>query len=196
MEERLITVTETASEKFPADYVNITVTACAESKLYGDASDKAEEKALVAVKAVKAAGIDVRASGINVGTLRDGKKITGYRATRSYTADFDYDSAVLSKCLEAVSSSECEFKVSFSLKDKSAAKKVTERAVVAARDSAQTIASAAGVKLGKLVKVDYASQYGGGRVMYMRASLDNSASSEPEDISLSETVTCSFEICE
>ncbi|MCH5159165.1 MAG: SIMPL domain-containing protein [Clostridiales bacterium] len=193
MQERLITVTETASEKFPADYVNLTVTACAESKLYGDASDKAEEKALVAVKAVKAVGIDMRASGISVGTLRDGKKITGYRATRLYTAGFYYDSEVLSRCLEAVSSSECEFGVSFSLKDKSAAEKMKKRAVTSARESAQIIASAAGVKLGKLVKAEYTSG-SGGRVMYMRASLEGSAYPEPEDISVSETVTCSFEI--
>ena len=192
MEQRLITVTETASDKFPADYVTLTVTACAESKVYGDASDKAEAIAASSVKAIKAIGIDVRASGINVGTVRDGKKIIGYRATRSYTAGFRYDGALLSKCLEAVSASECEFRVSFSLKDKSASKSVTERAVVCARESAETIAKAAGVTLGKLVKVDYAAGHGG-HIAVMRVSLDG-APAEPEDISVSETVTCAFEI--
>ncbi len=194
MEQRIITVTETSSEKLPADYVNITITACAESKAYSDASDKADALALAAVSAIKAIGINVLTSGVNIGTLRDGKKITGYRATCSFTAGFDYDKKILSKCLEAVASSECEWRVSFSLKDRSASKRVTEKAVVAARESAETIAHAAGVKLGKLVKVDYAPSHGGGRVMLMRAAYDGAAGAEPEEIEVSESVTCSFEI--
>lgn len=193
MEERVITVTETASEKLPADYVNISLTACAEGKNYADASDKADALAAKATNTLAAIGVEVRTSGINVTAVRDGKKITGYRAARSFSAGFDYDKKTLSGCLEAISATECEWRLSFSLRDKSASKRVTEQAVVAARESADTIARAAGVKLGKLVKVDYASQ-GGGRVAFMRAAAVGGAVQEPEDITVSETVTCSFEI--
>ncbi|MCH5351098.1 MAG: SIMPL domain-containing protein [Clostridiales bacterium] len=194
MEQRLISVTETASEKFPVDYVIINVTASAEKDYCSDAHGEVIYIASEVAKAIEKVGGKVRVTSISESPIRDGKKIIGYRAVQLFTVGIDYNKEKVEKCLAAVTSWKCEYRVSYTFKNKSASKKVTASAVTAARARAETIAFAAGVKLGKLVKVDYGMD--GGGIMPMRASLDAAGRSEPEDITVSETVTCAFEICD
>ncbi len=119
MAEKTITVTKTATEKVAADWVVVSVSAVGESKKYAEAADKADSVADAAVAALKAVGgADVRAHGINVGAIRDGKKTVGYRAVRTFSVEFDYDKKTLAAVLDALAESSCEFGVSFSLKDK------------------------------------------------------------------------------
>lgn len=201
MESNVITVTETASKKIPADTAVISITVSAEAKTSRDAADKAKAVADTVVGSLKAAGFDgLRADGVNVSTRREEKKITGYRAMRHYSLEFGYDAEKLGKAFETLANASCEWNVSFKLTDRTAAEGLIEQAVKAARAHAEIIAKAAGVKLGALKKADYTSSVDHSmRPMLMRAaSFDgyNGAadSVEPEMLSLSECVVCSWEI--
>lgn len=194
--KEVISVSRSVSEKIAADYVTLSLTAIGEGK-YADAVDKSEAIGAAAVVALKNAGVkDVRTQGINVSAVRDGKKISAYRAVKSYTAGFGFDKAMFGKVLDALSGTDCEWRVSFSLKDReSASKALVARAVKEARERAEVIAEAAGVSLGGLCGVEYnSSDYDGGRPVVMRASLDGYENADPVDVTLSETVTCRFEI--
>lgn len=201
MENNVITVTETANKKVPADTAVVTVTVIGEAKTSRDASEKAARTADGIVAALKVAGLkDIRAEGVNVSARREDKKITGYRAVRNYVSEFGFDTELLGKTMEALADAPCEWRVSFKLKDKKAAEGLIEQAVKSARAHAETIAKAAGVKLGAIKKAEYSANSGdySARPMLMRASFDgcNGAADgvEPEMLSLSETVVCSFEI--
>ena len=195
-EQKLITVTGTASEKLPANRVEIAVSAVGEADGYAKAVATADALSDGAVSELKAAGIaNVRAAGVNVSIMRDGKKITGYRAARKFTVEFEYDKDTLVKALDVLGKSKCEWRVSFSLKNTDMKQKLIARAVTEAKQAAEAIAKAAGVKLGSLAKAEYAS--GGGGHVLMRAavySANASNDAEPEEITLSETVTCAWEI--
>ncbi len=193
-EQRLITVTGSASEKKPADYVEISVSAIGEADGYAKAVSTADALSDGAVSALKAAGIDnVRAAGVNVSIVRDGKKVTGYRASRRFAVEFDYDKTVLAKALDTLAKSKCEWHVSFALHGADMKETLIARAVEEAKQSAEAIANAAGVQLGALVKAEYASS-GGGRMLMRMAAYGAANDAEPEELTLSETVTCSWEI--
>ncbi len=200
MNEKFITVTKTVSEKFPADTVNISVTAAQFAKKYADAVGEADRAADRTVAALKNAGFtDIRSLGINVSAVRDDGKTTGYRAMRTFALNFPFDKTRLGAAIDALSDGACEWRISFSLGDKSAAETLLARAVERARAEAGVIAKAAGVKLGAMVKADYSSSDGDiARPMMLRANFamaDGAANAaEPELITLSETVTVSFEI--
>lgn len=193
--EKTITVTATASDSFPADHVTVSVTAAGEGKRYADAVKSAEELADKTVGAVKVAGFTVHAGTVNVSALREGKSIRGYRASRKFGFEFDYDKEKMGAALGLLSECPCDWRISYSLKDKSASKTLLTRAVKAARDDAETIAAAAGVKLGALCNVEYSG--GSSRPVALCAAVFDAgaaATAEPDDISLSETVTCSWYI--
>ncbi len=193
-EQRLITVTGTASEKKPANRVEISVSAIGQADDYAKAVGAADALSDGAVSALKASGIDnVRAAGVNVFLVRDGKKVTGYRASRHFAVEFEYDKAVLAKALDTLAKSKCEWRVSFALKDPDMKEALIARAVEEARLSAAAIAKAAGVQLGALVKAEYSSS-GGGHMLMRMASYGAANDAEPEELTLSETVTCSWEI--
>ena len=194
-EQRLIPVTGTAKEKLPANRVEISVSATGEADAYVKAVNASDSLADGAVDALKAAGIEnVRAAGVNVTVVRDGKKVTGYRATRKLTVEFEYEKTLLAKVLDALGKSKCEWRVAFALKNDEMRQTLVARAVTEAKQSAEVIAKAAGVKLGSLVKAEYVSTGGGHAVMRMAAVYGADNAADPEEITLSETVTCSWEI--
>lgn len=201
MEEKLITVTKTVSDKFPPDTVDISITAVGTAKKYAEAVVAAERKSADTFTALKEAGLsEVCTSGMNVSTQRDGGKVVGYRAARALELHFAFDGKRLGDALEALGKSDCEWRLAFSLKDRSSKRgELISRAVKAAQTEAGIIAEAAGVKLGGLYKAEYGSSDGdGARPMVMRAAYaggDNGAV-EPETITLTETVTCAWIIAD
>ena len=199
MEEKLITVTKTVSDKLPPDTVDISITAVGTAKKYADAVAGAESKSAATVAALKAAGFsEVRLLGVNVSTQRDGGKTVGYRAARALELHFAFDGKLLGEALDALGKSDCEWRVAFSLKDRSKRSELIARAVKSAQAEAGIIAEAAGVKLGGLYKSEYASSDGeSARPVFMKAavySAGDNGSVEPETITLTETVTCGFAI--
>lgn len=196
MENKVIRVSSTVSEKVAVDYVTVTLSAVGEAKKYCEAVDKADAAADGAVKTLNKAGIEVRAQGVSVSTVRDGKRVVGYRATRKYSAGLEFDKVTLGYALDALAATDCEWSISFSVKNKAeASKRLVQRAVETSRERAETIAEAAGVKLGKLSSVEYgANDFDGGVAVMRTYAAGGAPNVDPEDITLSETVTCSWEI--
>lgn len=195
--ERTVTVTKTVSDKLPPDTVNVSVTTAFSAKKYGDAVRGAESGAAAAVAALKAAGFDgMRALGISVTPTREGGKQTGYRAARAYSLKFAYDAARLSACAEALGKCDCEWRLSFALEDKSFKAELIKRAVEQAAAEAEIIAVAAGEKVGRLCKAEYGSSDGAAPVMLRAAyCADNGMpDAPPESVTLTETVTCVWEL--
>ena len=197
---KTITITKTASDKLAADTVKITLSAVGEAKKYADAVDKSGRLARAAIDALRVAGVkDVRALGVNVQAVREERKISGYRATQSFTVTFAYDVNLLCAAMESLASSECEWRVSFELKSKKESARLVAEAVASSKEYAEAIAKAAGAKIGALVKAECCPSDGeaSARPMMMRAKLDGAGamgSAEPELITLSETVVCTWAI--
>lgn len=190
MEQNVITVTKTVVEKHLADTACVALSAAGEAKKYADATDKADAAAVAVTAGLKRRGINARDGGMNVVAIRVDGKTSGYRAVRRYRFEFEASREKLGDVLELLSACDCEWSLSYSLKN-SGGDELLARAVKLAERDAQAIAAAAGVKLGKLKSVEYVSS-DGGRPMLMRAAACVDA--EPEIIDLSETVACSWEI--
>ena len=107
----------------------------------------------------------------------------------------------MSAALEALGGVACEWNIAFKLKDRSKSDELVAGAVKTARRNAEIIAKAAGVKLGKLANAQYSS-YGSEPVHMAKlrtfAAADTYAGAAddvaPEDVEISESVTCSWEI--
>ena len=185
----VITVTSTVTEKCAANTVRIIVTVRGEAKKYASAISEADARADSAVTALSAAGISLRGGGISVNTVVDEKKNNVYCATRTFYAQFAFDGALLEKAVDALSGIDATWNVSFVFEDENKRRELLNAAVKEARADAETIAVAAGVKLGGLAHVDYAE--GGAHPVMLRAAFGGG---EPEEISVSQSVTCSWRI--
>ncbi len=183
----VITVTKTVTEKCAANLVRISITVRGENKKYSAAIAEAEERS--AKVSASLGEFEVRGGGISVGTVTDEKKNTVYRASRTFSTEFAFDAEKLEHAVDKLCDSDVNWNVAFVFFDDVKRKTLLDSAVRAARCDAETIASAAGVKLGALYCVDYASD--SNRPMLMRAA---AFGAEPEELSVSETVTCSWSI--
>ena len=194
MEQKSMTVTKSVSAQVSANKVSITATVTGESKKSSAAIEFADGKAAELVDAFKQFDgvVELCAGGINVGAVYADRKAVGYRASRTFSASFAYDKNTAVKVLDALGELPIEWRIAFSFDDDgSERKRLLRRAVTEAKADAMEIADAAGVKLGELVKVEYAPSYDR-PVMLRAASLGEG--SAPEQISLSEAVVCTWEI--
>ena len=195
MEQKCITVTKTVGAQYSANKVNITATVIGEAKRSSAAIELADGKAMALVEAFKPLGDAVKlcAGGINVGATYADRKVVGYRATRTFSASFAYDKETTVKALDALSELSIDWRIAFSFDDDGSARtQLLRRAVTDAKADVLEIAAAAGVKLGGLAKVEYAPSYD--RPVLLRAASFGENSAAPEQISLSETVVCAWEI--
>lgn len=192
MNEKTITVTKTSTEKVEADTVEIVINATGEAKKYAEATEKACEATRAIAAAFGKVKLDVKSRGSHTRAVREGNKIVGYRAVDSLVVRMDADKEKLGAALEILGEHACEWNTSYSV-----GKKKTEgllaRAVEQARHGAEIIAAAANVKLGGLVKVEYSSS-DFDRPMLMRAAVGGSGDPDPELVTLSETVTCTWAV--
>lgn len=186
MKDRLITVTATATEKVASDRAKITLLAeaCGE---YGQAAKSALALARGAEEKLCAAGAEVRIGGIRVSEQRDKEgKLCGYRVCHSVNVSIGLADGALGDALEYLAECGMVWQLSFG-SDDTHGEELIARAVKNARAKAEVLAAAAGVRLGKLVHIDYAES--GGGIMYARAAVQT-----PEEITLSETVVCGYAI--
>ena len=150
-ERRTISVSQTASESVPADYVKIAVTAARSDGNYKAATDGADalcDSAVAELKKACGAAVQIRSQGMSVSEVRDKNDysvVTGYRAQRMLTVEFDLDKTLLGKALGALGVSGCEWRLSYSLKTNAASDRLVVKAVEEAKRHAHTIAQAAGV---------------------------------------------------
>lgn len=190
--EKNITVVKTVTEEYPANRAKISITLVGEDKRYEDAVKAANEKCAAVTPALKRAeGVKLSGGGVSVVAVRSDKKII-YRASSRLFAETKADGAVIQRVIDALSESTAEWSISFSYVP-ARGNALLKRAVSAARVDAEDIASAAGVKLGALASVKYSSGENN-RPMLLRAARFDADNIEPEVITLSETVECSWAI--
>lgn len=195
--EKIITVTKTVSDKLPPDTAVFSLTTAVTAKKYGDAVRESETRASQLVATLAAAGFDgLRAHGINVSPMRENGKQTGYRAVRSFSLKFAYDGARIAAATEALTSVDCEWRLSFALENPDCKTELINRAVKESKAEAEIIAAAAGEKLGGLCEAEYGSSDCGCSPVMLRAAYcaDGANNVEPESITLTETVSCGWEI--
>ncbi len=127
----------------------------------------------------------------------------GYSASHRMQIELPVDKELLNQVLRHVARghSGAEIKLAFSVKDKDALrKKVLTQAVKTAKENAETLASAVGVKLGKLVQMDYG--WAEVHIYDREASMlcegpgmpELDADIEPEDVHAEDNVTLVYEM--
>lgn len=145
-------------------------------------------------------------------SYRDGnnewkQRFKGYRFTHGMKLEFDADNEKLGQVLYALSHTEAcpEFRINYTIKDTEAAKnKLLAKAVADSAEKAKILAEAAGVVLGDIVKIDYSwseTEFVSRPVERCMMSAGNAAKAdsyqmdiEPDDISVTDTVTVVWEI--
>ena len=118
------------------------------------------EKAGFEKGSVKTVSYNVR---MDYSTYRDQKgmfqkNFEGYVCNNSLKIEFDFDSVILGKALNAVSKclSEPQMDISFTIKDKDAGSdRLLKSAAVNAKRRAEILCNGCGAELGKLISVDY-----------------------------------------
>lgn len=167
-------------------------------------------------KATEAAGIDrknLKTTNFNINTsyesYQDEKKqykrrFAGYICTQDVRLEFAFDTEILAKVLTEVSKADADptMNVAFTVKDQEAVREeLLVNATQNARQKADVLAKAAGVKLGSLVTIDYnwaeltmysTTQYAQ-ESRHMMLS-ESAPEFNPEDIESSDTVTFIWEI--
>lgn len=138
------------------------------------------------------------------------QRFAGYRYRHVMKIEFDSDNERLGKILYSLGNSTLnpEFSISYTVKDPEAAKnRLLEKAVVDAKEKALVLTEAAGITLKDIISVDYSRSEPNmevrpmNRVMaFSKATADFnndeslSMNIEPENISVSDTVTIVWEI--
>ena len=169
-------------------------------------------------KRVDALRNDISSSGLDTAELRTGSfsvrvatryendvsVFDGYYASHRMRIELPLEKELLNEVLLSIAKghSGAEFNLSFSVRDKAALrKKALEQAVQEARGNAEVLAAAAGVKLGKLIQMDYGwaevRLYEQDVDMYCESAsaLENHAPDiEPEEVTASDNVTLVYEI--
>jgi len=189
--ERMICVTKTATATVAANIVRLRITVRGTGKTSEDAIAKCDNVCCAVTEALSNK-VPVSGGGMNVSAVRTDKKVTGYNAVRTLSSQFDYDGDLLSSALDCLAAFDAEWNVSFTASDANARKELLRVAVEEAHEVAQEIAAAAGVKIGRLIKAEYANVGGAAPVMLRAAHFGGDI--DPEDITVSETVECAWEI--
>ena len=125
-----------------------------------------------------------------------GGRRTGYRAARRLKAELSADPARLAAIAETLSRSGAEpsFSAEYFLSDERAARReAAALAVGEARERAQAIAAAAGVRLGRILRIESGARaFPAVRAMALRA--DEAADLAPDEIGIGEDVSVIFAI--
>lgn len=191
---KTISVTQTATEKFAPDTAVFELRLVAESKKHSDAVAALREKTEAVTNALASAKLakgELSASGAAVSSARrDGKLF--FSAHENMKITLPVADIRLGDVTDALEKSGAEWSQTYVLSDKSHKNALIQKAVKAAREVAEALASAANAKLGALASMEYVSQYGGGVRMLRAASFSDAA--EPEQIEAQETVACEWEI--
>ncbi len=217
---RTITVKGTGKVSARPDYVTLSMLLESLDQSYDKAMELATKQigeltdALAgtgfAKEALKTTNFDVRTDYNNEKDERGNwKKIfNGYAVSHNLKLDFDFDMDRLSKALAAIANCAAhpQLSVAFTIKDPAAVKAEMLRSAAAnAKEKAEILCAASGVKLGELVNIDYnwseINIHSNTRYMLadecLRGAAPMNAKSidiEPEDINLNDCATFVWEL--
>ena len=217
---RTVKVTGKGNLKVRPDLTRISITLSNRFKEYAEAMERSSEDSEKLKELLSEFGFgrsDVKTLDFSVDAeyegYRDGdeykQRLAGYRYRHMLFAEFGVDNARLGRILYALAYCDLnpEFSVSYTVKDPEAVKNVLlGKAVSDAKEKAAVLADSAGVALRGIQAIDYSWGDTGmevrpmGRMMaYGQNAAAGAAKSfsmdiEPDDISLSDTVTVVWEI--
>lgn len=215
---KTITVKGIGNVSVKPDWIIVSMKLETENKEYEKTTELAAERITLINESLAKIGFErnsVKTTDFNVRTNYESVKdkngnyksvFKGYVCNHRLKVEFDFDTKRLAQVLSAIS--EClakpEFSISFTVKDSSAvSSELLKSAVKNAKEKAEILCSASGVKLGELVSIDYnwgeinlysdTNYEVGDRFMAKAACLSN-IDIQPDDIKTSDTATLVWEI--
>lgn len=168
--ERTITMKGVGRAAVRPDFVIVSLTVEAKEKKYASAVGSAAEKISCLNKALEGAGMEpdsAKTESYQVQAkynfARDRKnqmqrQFEGYSCVHRLKIEFDYDAELLGKALATISQSlaDPQLDVSFTVKNKDAVdEELLANAAENAKRKAETLCTASGAALGKLIRIDY-----------------------------------------
>ena len=215
---RIIKLKGTGNVSVKPDLIIITMNLKSHQYDYEKTMEFAAESVGILQNAIETASFDkkdLKTTTFNISThyesYRDKdnnykNRFDGYVCEQGLKIEFDFNTEVLSKLLNAVVKAPVEpnRNIQFSVKDKEAVnEELLIRATENARKKAEVLTKASGVILGDLISIDYnwgeVHMYSNTRFMMNEDSIMSLKASaapdiEPEDIDVSDTVTFVWEI--
>lgn len=214
---RLITVKGTGNVSVKPDLIVITMNLESQQLEYDQTMQLAADSVNIITSAIESVGFDkkdLKTTSFDVRThyesYRDKdnnykSKFDGYVCEQGLKLEFDFESKIMSDVLSAIAKTSVNPKlnIQFSVKDKAAVSEaLLIQATENARIKAEILSKASCVDLGKLINIDYnwgelhlysPTRYDmEDRCMVMESSY--APEIEPDDISVSDTVTFVWEI--
>ncbi len=217
---RTITVKGVGKASASPDYVTLSIVLESFNENYDSAMDLAEAHIQELTAALVGAGFEkeaLKTTNFNVRTEYNNEKdqngnwkkvFSGYVVTHDLKLEFDFNMERLSQAINAISSCAAhpQLSVAFTVKDPSGLKEeMLRNAAANAKEKAEILCAASGVKLGTLLNIDYNwSEISVlSRTGYMLAE-DNlrgaapmkarSIDIQPEDINVSDTAAFTWEL--
>lgn len=215
---KTITVKGVGNVSVKPDLIVVSMKLATEDREYDKTMELAEEQISFINDSLEEIGFEknsVKTTDFNVRTNYESVKdksgnyksvFKGYVCNHNLKVEFDFDTKTLARVLSAISESlaKPEFSISFTVKDPSAVRgELLKLAVKNAKEKAEILCLASGVKLGELVSIDYnwgeinlysdTNYEVGDRFMAKAACLSN-IDIQPDDIKTSDTATLVWEI--
>ena len=213
--QKVITVRGSANVKVKPDYVNILINLETLNVEYSAAMKEAArriEALKAALKSVKVDTEDLRTTDFGVDTEWDWTKekygnrqtrvFKGYKIRQNLKLGFDFDRERMVAILSAVARSgvDPEFRVQFTIKDKSAVKEeLFAKASENARKIAEGLCRGVGKKLGDIININYSWQeidiyHEFDRCCEAECVAGAAPDINPEDLDASDSVTFTWEL--
>lgn len=220
--KRTVSVRGTGSVTAAPDRIEVTMNLSALDPDYGRAAEIMDEKTAALTAAAEAAGFpkkELKTASFNVNTEYRGvhdpktgeyrQEFAGYRVFHGLTLGFPLDLAKLGELLGGFSDSgaDPELSIRFTVSDPEAVRReALEKAAANAREKAELLAAASGVKLGELLTIRYdwaeirlesATMFDAANGMAPKAMMRKAsfaAGMTPQDISFSDSAGFVWEI--
>ena len=220
---RTIRVTGKGVLKLRPDLTRLTLTLQGTDPDYGETLRRSAEQTETLRGVLEGLGFErdaLKTLQFSVDTVYEGyqdekgvyrNRFVGYQFQHALKVEFPSDNALLGRTLYALANCDAapEFRIGYTVSDPEAAKNaLLEQAVRDARAKAEALSAAAGTKLGEILNISYSLGEPDFEVRPMRKMLasdncmaEGAAGSydmniEPDDVSVSDTVTVLWEICE
>lgn len=212
MEERTITVSGQSKLTIPPDSIAINMTLTTLKEEYNEAIEAAGEDLNELRKCLNSVGFtkeEIKTTDFQVNTRYENVKdnndnfkrvFKGYEVINRLRVEFPEDPIKLAKVLNSLSfcSAKPEFSISYEIKDKKEfEERLIQAAIIDATSKAEKMVATAGVKLGKLIKIDGGNSFIGinNRLMGLKLSVsDTSLDLEPANITGEASVTMMWRI--
>ena len=213
-----ITVKGIGNVSVKPDWIIVSMKLETENKEYDKTTELAAERITLINESLAKIGFEsnsVKTTDFNVRTNYESVKdkngnyksvFKGYVCNHRLKVEFDFDTKRLAQVLSAIS--EClakpEFSISFTVKDSSAVSgELLQSAARNAKEKAEILCSASGVKLGDLISIDYDwgeislysdTNYEVGDCLMAKSECLSNIDIHPDDIKTSDTATFVWEI--